>query len=73
MMKLSIFYTFGLKTPIYAPKLGFWGYFCYFTPKMGSNIKKTLKGTSAGRNGSRGVLIMPVSSTVSEKSRGKKV
>jgi len=55
-MKLSIFCPFGLKAPIHAPKMGFWG---YFTSKMGSNIKKTPKGTSAGRNGSRGVLIIP--------------
>jgi len=38
-MKLSIFYPFGLKTPIYAPKLlGFGG---YFTPKMWIIINET--------------------------------
>jgi len=47
----------------------FWG---YFTPKMGSNINETPKRHTAGRNGSRGVLIMYISSTVPEKSRGKK-
>ena len=47
--------------------------FCvYFSPKMGSNINETPKGTSAGRNGSRGVLILSVSSIVPEKSRGNK-
>jgi len=33
---------------------------------------KLPKGTFAGRNGSRGVLIMSVSSIVPEKSRGNK-
>ena len=33
---------------------------------------KPPKGTSPGRNGSSGVLIMSVSSTVPEKSRGNK-
>jgi len=43
-------------------------------PDMGSNINEppAKKSTSAGRNGSRGVLIMSVSSTVPEKSRGNK-
>jgi len=54
-MKLSIFCPFGLKTPIDAPKLGFWG---YFTPKMGAISTRPPKGTSAGRNGSSGVLII---------------
>ena len=39
---------------------------------MGSNINETPKGTSAGRSGSSGVLIMFVSAIVPEKSRGKK-
>ena len=40
---------------------------------MGSNINEPpQKSTSAGRNGSRGVLIMSVSSIVPEKSRGNK-
>jgi len=39
---------------------------------MGGNINETPKGTFAGRNGSRGVLIMSVSSIVPEKSRGNK-
>jgi len=38
---------------------------------MGSNISEIPKRTSAGRNGSIGVLIMSVSSTIPEKSRGK--
>ena len=42
-IKLSIFCPFGLKTPIHAPKLGFWG---YFNSKMGSNVYETPKGTS---------------------------
>jgi len=39
---------------------------------MGNNVNETPKGTSAGRRGSRGVLIMSVSSIVPEKSRGNK-
>jgi len=39
-MKLSIFCPFGLKTPIYAPKLVF---SVDFKPKMGSNINETQK------------------------------
>jgi len=42
-MKLSIFCLFGLKTPIHAPKIGVFG---DFTPKMGSNVNETPKGTS---------------------------
>jgi len=44
----------------------------YFTHEMGSNINETPKGTSGGRNGSRGVLIISLSAIVCEKSRGKK-
>jgi len=46
------------------PKLEFWGYFTpeyflgVFHPKMERNINETSKGTSAGRNGSSGVLVM---------------
>ena len=68
-MKLLIFFQFGLKTPIHAPKLGFSG---HFTPKMRSNVNETPKSTSAGRNGSSGVLIMSLSIIVPEKSRGNK-
>ena len=39
---------------------------------MGRNINETPKSTSAGHNGSSGVLIMSVSSIVPEKSRGNK-
>jgi len=39
-MKLSIFYFFGLKMLVHAPKLGFSG---DFTPKMGSSINETRK------------------------------
>ena len=53
-MKLSIFFQFGLKTPIHAPNIGVFG---GFHPKMGSNVNETPKGTSAGRNGSSGVLL----------------
>jgi len=70
-MKLSIICQFGLKTPTHAPKIGVLGVF--HGPKMGSNINETPpKGTSADRNGSSGVLIMSVSSTAPEKSRGNK-
>ena len=44
----------------------------YFTHEMGSNINETPKGTSVGRNGSRGVLIISLSAIVCEKSRGNK-
>ena len=37
---VSITCSFGLKTPIHAPKLGVSG---YFTPKMGSNVNETPK------------------------------
>jgi len=39
-MKLLIFCSFGLKTPIRAPKIGVFG---DFTPKMGSNVNGTPK------------------------------
>jgi len=69
-MKLSIFCQFGLKTLIHAPKIGV---LRVFHPiKWGAISTKPPKGTSASRNGSMGVLIMPVSSIVSEKSRGNK-
>ena len=68
-MKLSIFCQFGLKTPIHAPKVGFWG----ISPRNWGEIStKPPKGTSPGRIGSSGVLIMSVSSIVPEKSRGNK-
>jgi len=41
-MKLSIFCSFGLKTPIHAPKIGI---LVDFAPKMGGNINETPKGT----------------------------
>ena len=71
-MKLSIFCPFGLKTPIHAPKIGVLG---DFTPKvkLGAMSTKSPKGTSTGRNGSSGVLIvMSLSVIVPEKSRGNK-
>jgi len=49
--------------------LGFLG---YFAPKIRSNINKPPKGTSAGRSGSSGVLIMSLSAIVPEKSCGNK-
>ena len=69
-MKLSIFCPFGLKTPIHAPKIVFLGISPPIWGAISTNPSK--KSTSAGRNGSRGVLIMSVSSTVPEKSRGNK-
>jgi len=68
-MKLSIFCPFGLKTLIHAPKIGVFG---DFTPKWGAMSTKPLKGTLAGRNGYSDVLIMSLSVTVPEKSRGNK-
>ena len=68
-MKLSIFCQFGLKTPIHAPKIVFFG---VFHPKWGVISTKPPKDTSPGRNGSSGVLFMSVSSLVPEKSRGNK-
>jgi len=50
-------------------KLGFSG---DFTPKWGAMSTKPTKGTSAGRNGSSGVLFMSLSAIVPEKSRGNK-
>jgi len=41
-------------------------------PKWGAISTKPQKGTSVGRNGFRGVLIMSVSLIVPEKSRGNK-
>jgi len=64
-MNLSIFCPLGLKTPIHAPNIGVFG---GFHPKMGSNVNEIPKGTSAGRNGSSGVLIMSLSVIVPEKS-----
>ena len=68
-MKLSIFCPLGLKTLIHAPKLGFSG---ISPPKWGAMSTKPLKGTLAGRNGYSDVLIMSLSVTVPEKSRGNK-
>jgi len=39
-MKLSVIFTFGLKTPIRAPKIGVSG---GFHPKIGNNINETPK------------------------------
>ena len=69
-MKLSIFCPFGLKTPIHAPKIRVLG---VFHPQNGEQCQRnTPKGTSAGHNSTRGVLIMSVSSILPEKSRGNK-
>jgi len=54
----------GISPPEY-----FWG---VFHPKMERNISETSKGTSVGRNGSSGVLVMSVSSIVPDKSHGNK-
>jgi len=70
-MKLSIFCPFGLKTPIHAPKLGVFGGF--HPQNRVAMSTKPPKGTSAGRNGSSGVLIMSLSVIVPEKSCGNKV
>ena len=70
-MKLSILWSFGLKTPVHAPKLGFWG----ISPsKWGAiSTKPPISTKPAGPgNGSIGVLIMSVSSIVPEKSRENK-
>jgi len=48
-----------------------WGFGGISPPKWGAISTKPLKGTSAGHSGSRGVLIMSISSTVPEKSREK--
>jgi len=60
-----------LKTPIYAPNIGVFG---GFHPQNGEQclLTKPPKGTSAGRNGSSGVLIVSLSVIVPEKSRGNK-
>jgi len=69
-MKLSIFFPFGLKTPIHAPKK--WGFRGISPPKWGAMSTNPPKGTSAGRNGSSGLLIMSLSVIVPDKSRGNK-
>jgi len=69
-MKLSIFCPFGLKTPIHAPKIG--GFRGISPPKWGAMSTKPPKGTSAGRIGSSGVLIMSLAVIVPEKSHGNK-
>jgi len=69
-MKLSIFCPFGLKAPIHASKIGFWG---YFTPKMGSNINKKPQEAYLRVVAVLAVINnMSLSATVSEKSRGNK-
>ena len=49
-----------------------WGFGGISPPKLGAISTKSPKGTSAGRSGSGGVLIMSVSSIIPEKSRGNK-
>ena len=49
-----------------------WGFGGISPPKWGAVSTKPPKGTSAGRNGSRGVLITSLSAIVPEKSRGNK-
>jgi len=49
-----------------------WGFGGISPQKWGAISTKPPKGTSPGRNGSSGVLIMSVSSIVPEKSRGNK-
>jgi len=49
-----------------------WGFGGILPPKWGAILTRPTKGTSAGRNGSNGVLIMSVSSIVREKSCGNK-
>ena len=68
-MKLSIFCPVGLKTPIDAPKIVFWGEIS--PPKWGAMSTKPPRGTSAGRNSSSGVLILSLSVIVPEKSYKK--
>jgi len=69
-MKLSIFFPFGLKTPIHASKN--WGFGGISPPKCGEVSTKPTKCTFAGRSRSSGVLIIFVSAIFSEKSRGNK-
>jgi len=49
-----------------------WGFGGISPPKWETISTIPPKGTSVDRNGSSGVLIMPVSSIVPEKSRGNK-
>jgi len=46
-MQILIFCTLSLKMPIHAPKIRVFG---DFTPKMGSSMNETPKGTSLGGN-----------------------
>jgi len=52
------------------PKI--WGFGGISPRKWGAISTKSPKGTSEGRNGSSGVLIMSLSAIVPEKSRGNK-
>ena len=49
-----------------------WGFRGISPPKYGAMSTKPPQGTSAGHNGSSGVLIMSLSVIVPEKSRGNK-
>jgi len=49
-----------------------WGFRWISPPEWGAMSTKPPKNTSAGRNGSSGVLIMSLSVVVPEKSRGNK-
>ena len=73
-MKVSIFYAFGLKTPIHGPKIGVWG---AFDPLNGERCHRhPPKGTSLGGNTSYDVLIVKIRPRVwaggEEKNKAKK-
>jgi len=55
--QISIFCTLSLKMPIQAPKIRVLG---DFTPKMGSSMNETPKGTSLGGNTSYDVSIVKI-------------
>jgi len=64
-MKLSIFCQFGLKTPIPPRKK-------LESPKWEAMSTKLPNGTSTGRNGSRGVLVIIIIFSPPAQSRRQK-
>ena len=65
-VKVLLFCEFGSKTPIQAPKLGFWG----FLPlKCRAAIMKPPKGIFGCENTSFGAKIVKIGSVVAEISR----
>ena len=62
-VKVLVFRTFGLKTPIQAPKIGVFG---LFTPKFGAVAMKPPKGIFGCENTSFGAQIVKIGAIVAE-------